>query len=106
MLFQNVYRGLREIQLAFLNRFETRLPEQMFPGVRVDRLLLREVVVEEVVDGDARMPPQILGRRPYGFEGNQRRARKEAAEVLQEIQQHVFAEIDRKSTRLNSSHLG
>src|ERR1039458_5302047 len=86
MLFQNVYRGLREIQLAFLNRFETRLPEQMFPGVRVDRLLLREVVVEEVVDGD--------GRRPYGFEGNQRRARKQAAEVLQEIQQHVFAEIE------------
>jgi len=65
----------------------------MLPGVRVDGLLLREVVVKEVVDGDARMPPQILGGRPYGFEGDQRRARKQAAVVLQEIQQHVFSEI-------------
>ena len=40
------------------------------------------------------MPPQFLGRRPHGFEGNQRRARKQPAEVLQEIQQHVFAEIE------------
>src|SRR5205814_4617046 len=79
----------------------TRLLLRSFPTRRSSDLAHALVRVMSVGSGDDRLPRPHLARDPQRLEVGNRARRRQVAEVRVEAEHR-----DRKSTRLNSSHLG